>query len=218
MPIFFLTKRTIRSEIEEIRAETNPYPPKRLTSQEPQADDFSLAAANSLVAVEAGAEVVHQSPGHWRAFRRDATEEVAIALKYTYALDPGLCLVKMMETTGIIQEISGIVLPGHKPVVGENYFSYEAGISAMFSRRVFKNAFPLGVMPYMPETVEHTYRIAIEKKSGQYNLFWHLDKTGRSADEDQLWEMVDRVKQESTRKRRALNEAEVEKIYDEVYR
>lgn len=91
-------------------------------------NDFGLAVANSLAAVEAGAEVVHTTM--LRIGERSggaATEEIAVGLKFLYGLDPGLNLERLVETAKIIQEISGIPLPGHKPVVGENSFSYEAG-------------------------------------------------------------------------------------------
>ena len=182
-------------------------------------NDFGLAAANTLAAVEAGAEVVHTNLlGIGERSGGAATEEVAVGLKYLYGLDPGLNLSKLTETAGLLRQISGIPLPGHKPVVGENSFSYEAGIPAMFSHRLFKNNFRLGVMPIMPEAVGNEFKIAIGKKSGQYNVVWHLEKTGRSANEDQLKEMVNRIKDESIRKRRALTSEEVDRIYDEACR
>lgn len=180
-------------------------------------NDFGLAVANSLAGVEAGAEVVHTNLlGIGERSGGAATEEIAVALEYLYGLDTGIHLEKLVETARVIQEISGIPIPGHKPVVGENSFSYEAGVPAMFSYRLFKNGFPLGVMPYMPEAVGNRFKIAIGKKSGQYNVLWHLDKTGRSATDDQLGEMVTRIKQEAILKRRGLTGEEVDRIYDEV--
>lgn len=137
-------------------------------------------------------------------------------MKFLYGLDPGLNLERLVETAEIIQQISGIPLPGHKPVVGENSFSYEAGVPAMFSYRLFKKDFPLGVMPIMPEAVGNEFKIAIGKKSGQYNILWHLAKTGRSASDEELKDMLETIKDESLKKRRALFNEEVDKIFDEV--
>ena len=180
-------------------------------------NDFGLAAANSLAAVEAGAEVVHTNLlGIGERSGGAATEEIAVALKFLYGLDPGLNLEKMVETARVLQEISGIPFPGHKPVVGVNSFSYEAGIAAMFSYRLFKTNFPLGVMPYMPEAVGNEFKIAVGKKAGQYNVLWHLEKTGRTATEEQLGEMVNRIKAEAIKERRALTDQEIDKIYHDV--
>jgi methanogen homocitrate synthase len=180
-------------------------------------NDFGLGTANSLAAVEAGAEVVHTNLlGIGERSGGAPTEEIAVALKFLYGLDPGLNLEKMVETTRVLQDISGIPLPGHKPVVGVNSFSYEAGIAAMFSYRLFKSKFPLGVMPYMPGAVGNEFRIAIGKKAGQYNVLWHLERTGRTATEEQLGEMVNRIKAEAIKKRRALTDKEVDRIYKDV--
>jgi len=180
-------------------------------------NDFGLAAANTLAAVEAGAEVVHTNIlGLGERSGGPATEEVAVALKFLYGLDPGLNLDKLVETAKIFREISGVPFPGHKPVVGENSFSYEAGIAAMFSYRLFKNNFPLGVMPYLAEAVGNEFRIALGKKAGKYNVLWHLDKSGKSVSEEQLQEIVNRVKEESIRKRRALNSEEFERIFEDL--
>ena len=180
-------------------------------------NDFGLAVANSLAAVEAGAEVVHTNLlGIGERSGGAATEEIAVALRFLYGLDPGLNLEKMVETTKVLQEISGIPVPGHKPVVGENSFSYEAGIAAMFSYRLFKNNFPLGVMPYMPEAVGNEFNIVLGKKAGQYNVLWYLEKTGRTATEEQLGQMVTRIKAEAIGKRGALSNQEIDKIYNDV--
>jgi len=74
----------------------------------------------------------------------------------------------------------------------------------------------LGVMPYMPEAVGNEFKIAVGKKAGQYNVLWHLEKTGRTATEEQLGEMVSRIKAEAIKKRRALTDQEIDKIYHDV--
>jgi len=180
-------------------------------------NDFGLATANSLAAVEAGAEVVHTSMlGLGERSGSAPTEEVAVALKFLYGLEPGLNLDRLVETAKIFQEVSGIVFPGQKPVIGENSFAFEAGIAAMFAYRLFKQGFPLGVIPYKAEAVGNVFKIAIGKKAGKFNVLWHLEKTGRTANDEQLQEMVDRIKELSQREKRALSNEEFEKIFDKV--
>lgn len=180
-------------------------------------NDFGLAAANSLAAVEAGAEVIHTNMlGLGERSGGPATEEIAVGLKFLYELDPGLDLSKLVETAEIFREISGISLPGHKPVIGKNSFAYEAGIAAMFAYRFFKKGFPLGVMPYKAEVVGNEFKIAVGKKAGKYNVLWHLENTGRTVNEEQLQEMVVRIKERSLKRGRALTNAEFERIYKKV--
>lgn len=172
-------------------------------------NDFGLGTANTLAAVEAGAEVVHTNVlGLGERSGGAPTEEIAVALKFLYGIDPGLDLKKLMETGRIFQEVSGVKVPGHKPVVGANSFSYEAGVAAMFSYRLFKKDFPLGVVPYRAELVGNEFKIAVGKKAGKYNVMWHLEKNGRSATEEQIERIVNEIKAESIKKKRALSNEE----------
>lgn len=172
-------------------------------------NDFGLATANSLAAVEAGAEVVHTTMlGLGERSGGTPTEEIAVGLKYLYGLDPGVNLKKLMETGKIFQEISGVEMTGHKPVVGTNSFSYEAGIAAMFSYRLLKKEFPLGVVPFLAEEVGNEFKIALGKKSGKYNVLWHLDKNGKEANKEQIERIVSEIKFDSLKKRRALSNEE----------
>jgi isopropylmalate/homocitrate/citramalate synthase len=172
-------------------------------------NDFGIATANSLAAVEAGAEVVHTSMlGLGERSGGPATEEIAIALKYLYGLDPGLNLGELVKVSRVFREVTGLAIPGHKPVVGENSFTYEAGIAAMFSYRLFKNNFRLGVLPYLPELVGNEFKIALGKKAGRYNVLWHLESHGLSANDDQIDKMVDSIKKKSLEKRGALTDKE----------
>jgi methanogen homocitrate synthase len=107
-------------------------------------NDFGLATANSLAAVEAGAETVHTNIlGLGERSGGTATEEIAVALEFLYGIKTDLNLEKFFDVSQVVQEISGIVFPGHKPVVGKNSFSYEAGIAAMFSYRLLIKVFHL---------------------------------------------------------------------------
>ena len=49
----------------------------------------------------------------------------------------------------------------------------------------------------MAEAVGNAFKIAMGKKAGKFNVLWHLEKTGRTANDEQLQEMVDRIKESS---------------------
>lgn len=180
-------------------------------------NDFGLATANSLAAVEAGAEAVHTNIlGLGERSGGTATEEIAVALEFIYGIKTGLNLETLFEISKVVQEISGIVFPGHKPVVGKNSFSYEAGIAAMFSYRLFKNNFPLGVMPYLAETVGNKFNIALGKKSGKYNVLWHIGDEKKGLEEEYLQKVVDKIKAKSINKKDALTIVEFKKILNQM--
>lgn len=182
-------------------------------------NDFGLATANSLAAVEAGASVVHTNMlGLGERSGGTPTEEIAAALEFLHGIDTGINLKKMSETAALFQEISGIKMPGHKPVVGYNSFSYEAGIAAMFSYRMLNEGLPLGTVPYLPELVGGEFRIVMGKKAGKYNVLWHLARTGREASEDQIREIVKQIKATAIENRRKITEDEFDAIYNDVLR
>ena len=178
-------------------------------------NDFGLGLANSLAAVEAGAEVVHTNIlGLGERSGGVATEEAAIALELIYGLDTGLHLSRLKEVTDIFKDISGVKMPGHKPVVGENSFAYEAGIAAMFSYRSLKEGYPLNVLPYLPEIVGGKFRIDLGKKAGRYNVMFHLDDKKLSATDDQIDNMVELIKAKSIGEKRKVTDDEFIEIYN----
>jgi len=180
-------------------------------------NDFGLGTGNSLAAVEAGAEVVHTNMlGLGERSGGTPTEEIAVALEFLYGIDTGINLKKLSEVAAIFQEVSGIKMPGHKPVVGQNSFSYEAGIAAMFSYRLFKEGLPLGTVPYLPDLVGGEFGIVLGKKAGKYNVLWHLERTGRKAPEEAIREIVNRIKTKSVENRRMITNEEFDVIYNEV--
>ena len=90
---------------------------------------FGLAVANSLAAVEAGAETVHTtvnaiSEGTGGA----ALEEVATAAKCLYGIDSNIKFDKLSALSKLVQERSGVRMPPHKSIVGEGIFTAESGI------------------------------------------------------------------------------------------
>jgi len=144
------------------------------------------------------------------------TEEMAVALEFLFGIDTGLNLDKLKEVAEVFEDVSGIQVPGHKPVVGKNAFAYEVGIAAMFSYRLFKEGLPLGVMPYHPHLVGNEFWIGIGKQSGKYSVLWHLERMGLSASEEVVREMVDRSKVMAILERRMLTEDEFRAIFDDV--
>ena len=180
-------------------------------------NDFGLGVANCLAAVKAGAEVVHTNMlGLGERSGGVPTEEMAVALEFLFGIDTGLNLDKLKEVAEVFEDVSGIQVPGHKPVVGKNAFAYEVGIAAMFSYRLFKEGLPLGVMPYHPHLVGNEFWIGIGKQSGKYSVLWHLERMGLSASEEVVREMVDRIKAMAILERRMLTEDEFRAIFDDV--
>lgn len=172
-------------------------------------NDFGLATANSLAAVEAGAEVVHTNVlGLGERSGGAPTEEILVALEFLYGVNTGADLTKLSEVARVFQKISGVHMPGHKPVVGTNSFCYEAGIAAMFSYRLMKAGLPLNVIPYLPELVGNEFGIVLGKKAGKYNVLWELERAGQQASDEELRELVEAIKARAIAKRGKITREE----------
>jgi isopropylmalate/homocitrate/citramalate synthase len=86
-------------------------------------NNFGLATACSLAGVEAGANNVETSVnGIADGAGLAAFEEVVMALTVMYGIDLGIKIEKLMDLSNMVQEITGISVPTHKPIVGKNIF------------------------------------------------------------------------------------------------
>ena len=86
-------------------------------------NNYGTATACTCAGVEAGACNVETSVnGLADGAGLAAFEEVVMALMVMYGLDLGIKTEKIMEISRLVQEVSGVVVQGHKPLVGENVF------------------------------------------------------------------------------------------------
>jgi 2-isopropylmalate synthase len=93
-------------------------------------NDFGLAVANTTTAVEAGASQVQVTVNGLgeRAGNADISQTVMI-LESIYGVKTGIATEHLFETSRLISRYSGITVPPTQPVVGDNAFSHESGIT-----------------------------------------------------------------------------------------
>src|SRR3989454_1391255 len=94
-------------------------------------NDFGLAVANSLAALEAGVEVPHTCVnGLGERSGNAAFEELVMALEVLYGRKTGIDVSRMAEISRLVEQLSGIPVAINKAVVGYNSFRHESGIHA----------------------------------------------------------------------------------------
>jgi 2-isopropylmalate synthase len=95
-------------------------------------DDLGLAVANSLAAVEAGAGQVECTiNGIGERAGNCSLEEVVMALKTRgdhYGCETRIDTRRLVPTSRLVANITGIQVPRNKAIVGRNAFAHEAGI------------------------------------------------------------------------------------------
>ncbi|KXH84100.1 2-isopropylmalate synthase [Sporosarcina sp. HYO08] len=95
-------------------------------------DDLGMAVANSIAAIENGADQVEGTiNGIGERAGNAALEEIAVALhirKDFYGLETGINLKEIKRTSQLVSQLTGVVIQPNKAVVGKNAFAHESGI------------------------------------------------------------------------------------------
>ena len=95
-------------------------------------DDLGLAVANSLAAVEAGAGQIECTiNGIGERAGNCSLEEVVMALRTRadhYHCSTRIVTQKLVPTSRLVANITGIQVPRNKAIVGKNAFAHESGI------------------------------------------------------------------------------------------
>ncbi len=126
-------------------------------------NDFGMATANTIEAALAGADYLSGTfTGIGERAGNAPIEEVCVSLKYLHNIDIGVRFESIKDICDMVQELSGISLQRHKPIVGENAFAHESGIHV---DGVLKN--PRTYEYFDPEAIGHSRSLVLGKHSGR---------------------------------------------------
>ncbi|MFP3191761.1 MAG: 2-isopropylmalate synthase [Thermoproteus sp.] len=173
-------------------------------------DDFGMAVANTIAAIEAGADVAQVTVnGFGERGGNAALEEVAAAARFLLGMEVGLRLERLYETSRLVARLFGIQLQPNKAVVGDNAFSHESGIHV---HGVLNN--PFTYEPMTPEAVGNRRRIVLGKHSGRHSVEWALKQMGIEPEPRLVDYLVSRIKDYAMRKR-PVDEAALRRMVEE---
>jgi len=176
-------------------------------------NDFGLAVANSLAAVEVGASEVQCTINGLgeRAGNADL-EEIVMSLTSIYGVKTNIKTQYLYETSKLVERLTGIKMPPNFPIVGENAFSHESGIHThgVLSKVA---TFEPGVMT--PEMVGHRRRIVSGKHAGTHGIDAMLRDMGYSVNKEQLLDITARVKDLGDKGKR-VTDADLQAIAEAV--
>ncbi|MFB6296043.1 MAG: 2-isopropylmalate synthase [Halobacteriales archaeon] len=163
-------------------------------------DDLGLGLTNALACVAAGADLVHGTVnGIGERAGNVALEEVAISLHHVYDVDT-VELDQLYSLAELVSDATGVPLPPNKAVVGENAFTHESGIhtdGTLKDEAMYE--------PYPPETVGRERRLVVGKHAGRAGVRAALAERGVDLSEDELSEVVERVKELGERDKRVTD-------------
>jgi len=153
-------------------------------------NDFGLATANTLAAVEEGATYLFTSLiGFGERAGLAPFEEVVTALELLYNIDTGIDMERIYRLAQLAEKSFALPIQFHKPIVGDTTFAHEVDehVEGML-------AHPLMYEPFPPEIVGRETSLFVGRNTGQTLMQSLLEKAGIRASARQMDEILRHVK------------------------
>ena len=153
-------------------------------------NDFGLATANTLTAIECGADQAHVTVnGLGERTGNCSLEELVMTLKVAYGIDLGLDTTRLYSLSNLVGRLTGVKMPVNKPIVGDNAFAHESGIHV---HGILNNSSTYE--PISPEMVGHSRRIVLGKHTGANALKSKLKEYHIDLDDEQFYKVFNEIK------------------------
>jgi isopropylmalate/homocitrate/citramalate synthase len=174
-------------------------------------NDFGMATACTMFSLKAGASCAHVTlNGLGEKTGNADIAETAIAAKL-YGMDVGIDMGKLVKAAKLAEKLTGIPISPLKPVVGENVFKRESGVTA--AQLI---SFPPAVEGYSPEVVGREREVLLSKKSGKKSVEYKLGQLGVQTTQIQVDETLKKVKELGIQKKGIVSDKEFRNIVEEV--
>jgi len=170
-------------------------------------DDFGLATAAAVAAVQAGATWIQGTVNGMGERGGNANLlEAALALEALYGIPTRLDLARARALGREVAERAGTPLEPWKPITGENLFTRESGaVAAQFHD-------PPAIEPYASDLIGAGRGIVLGKKSGLDSIRIKATELGIDVPDDQLPELLAKVKARGVRKGGLVTDAEFKRM------
>jgi isopropylmalate/homocitrate/citramalate synthase len=176
-------------------------------------NDFGLATACTIASLKGGAECAHVTINGLGEKTGNADLAETIIAAKLYGIPINIDLKKLYSASILVEKISKIPISPLKPVVGENVFKRESGVTA--AQLI---SFPPAVEGYSPELLGREREVLLSKKSGRKSVEYKLRKLNLSANEKQLEQILSKVKNLGIRKKGLVNDEEFKQIVHDTIR
>jgi len=174
-------------------------------------NDFGMATACTVASLKGGAECAHVTlNGLGEKTGNADMAETAISAKL-YGIPISVNMKMLYPAAKLAEKLSRVPLSPLKPVVGENVFRRESGVTV--AQLI---SFPPAVEGYSPELVGREREILLGKKSGKRSVEYKLEKLGIQATADQVNEVLKKVKELGMKKKGLVSDNELRSIVETI--
>jgi 2-isopropylmalate synthase len=175
-------------------------------------DDFGLATANTLAAVEEGVTYTQVCVNAYGERAGNAAfEEVVMALEELYGIDTGIQTEKLYQLSRLVERDFVIPLPLHKAISGDNAFTHSSGIHSHGQL-----THSMTYEPISPSRVGRTREFHLGKFVGRHFVEYLLKMGGVKATPEQAREITERVKKSHEDKKKLQSLVAFDKLKDEL--
>ena len=179
--------------------------------------DFGHGVSNTIIALAAGAEVMHTTvSGIGERAGNTPMEDAVLSLLMLYGRDIGVKTECFTELSRLVLGLAGVQIPSNRQIVGDRLFDVESGIITGWLCNC-GDEHVTEVFPYRWEVVgQSSPAVALGKGSGMPSVDYWLDQLGLDASDDERTEILAQVKRRSLETKALLNEAEFRRIVEKV--
>ena len=171
-------------------------------------DDFGLANANTLAAIEEGVTYPQVCVNAYGERAGNAAfEEVVMALEELYGIDTGIETEKLYGLSRLVEKNFIIPIPLHKAISGDNAFTHSSGIHSHGQL-----THSMTYEPISPSKVGRKREFHLGKFVGRHFVEYLLKMGGVNATPEQAREITDRVKKTHEEQKKLQSHAAFENI------
>jgi methanogen homocitrate synthase len=153
-------------------------------------NDFGLATANSIAALSSGAQAIATTVGGIGERAGNVPlEQFVMTLKHLYKRDLKIKTEELSELSRMVFSYAKLEVPLNQPWIGANAFTHESGIHVAAVLNC-----PMTYESVDPEDVGNKRHLVFGKHSGTSLVKNRLNEKSISADQDQICEIVRKVK------------------------
>lgn len=152
-------------------------------------NDYDLAVANVMVAVEVGVKGVHVTMNGLGERAGNATLSSVVAVLHDQLnMQTSIKEDKLNRVSRVVETYSGLTIAANQPIVGENVFTQCAGIHADGD-----NKNNLYYNELFPERFGRVRAYALGKLSGKSNIRKNIEALGIELDENEMMLVTNKV-------------------------